>query len=227
MKTNVNIVRRLNDFEVIQRTKDSMFNATELLRQWNTSVKQEKRTDHFLGLSQTKEFLKVLAKEEGLNTRNHADSCESTCYKIQKGNKSKSILDQYWMHPYLFIKFAMWLNPKFEYHVIKFVYDELVKNRHLSGDYYNKLCSLLGQFNDTDFREVGRVLNFVVFNDHEKEKRNSATPEQQDDLQQLERDMCNYIELGFIQSFAQFKQAMRKEWRKRHAQEPKIFSTNT
>lgn len=35
MKTNVNVIRKLNDFDVVQRTKDSMFNATALLRQWN------------------------------------------------------------------------------------------------------------------------------------------------------------------------------------------------
>lgn len=32
-----------------------------------------------------------------------------------------------WMHPYLFTKFAMWLDPKFELDVIKTVYDNLDK----------------------------------------------------------------------------------------------------
>lgn len=33
MKTNVNMVRKLDRFDVIQRTKDGMFNATALLTQ--------------------------------------------------------------------------------------------------------------------------------------------------------------------------------------------------
>ena len=28
-----------------------------------------------------------------------------------------------WMHPMLFIDFAMWINPSFKYDVLKFVYD--------------------------------------------------------------------------------------------------------
>lgn len=32
-----------------------------------------------------------------------------------------------WMHPILFVKFAMWLNPRFEVQVIKFVYDQMLK----------------------------------------------------------------------------------------------------
>lgn len=211
MKTNVNIIRRLNDFQVVQRTKDSMFNATELLKQWNKANKSKKEVKHFFENEGTKSFIEVLLGEENLNGRNSA-------YLKTRGKTGGT-----WMHPYLFIKFAMWLNPKFEYHVIKFVYDELIKHRHLSGDNYNKLCSALAAFKDTDYREVGRVLNLVVFNDHERDLRNSATPEQQNDLQQLERDACNYIENGFIKSFREFKELMRREWRKRHAQEPKIF----
>lgn len=216
MKTNVNIVRRLQDFEVIQRTKDSMFNATELMKQWNKSKGMKKEIKHFFENENTKEFISVLTIEEDLHGRNSA---------YVKSKASRGANAGTWMHPYLFIKFAMWLNPKFEYHVIKFVYDELIKYRHLAGDNYNKLCSALAKFPDTDYREVGKVLNYVIFNDHEKEKRNSATPEQQNDLQQLERDMCNYIELGFINSYADFKKTMRKEWRKRHAIEPLLFES--
>jgi len=215
MKTNVNIVRKLNDFEVVQRTKDSMFNATGLLKQWNFASGQKKQMIHYLENNSTKEFISAIESEVSASKRN------SVLIK-SKANKGKNAGT--WMHPYLFIDFAMWLNPKFKLEVIKFVYDELIKHRHLSGDYYNKLCSALSHFNDTDYREVGRILNLVVFNNHERDMRNTATPEQQNDLQQIERDACNYIENGFIRSFREFKQQMRKEWRKRHAQEPKIFS---
>lgn len=41
------------------------------------------------------------------------------------------------MHPILFVKFAMWLNPRFEVQVIKFVYDQMLKYRNDAGDAYN------------------------------------------------------------------------------------------
>lgn len=213
MKTNVNLIRKLNDFDVVQRTKDSMFNATALISQWNEANNQSKEITKFFENKQTKEFIEVLVLEENLNTHNLA-------YLKSRGKNGGT-----WMHPYLFVKFAMWLNPKFEYHVIKFVYDQLIEDRKLSGDHYNKLCSLLARFQDTDFREVGKILNYVVFNEHKSERRNSATPQQQQDLQQLTRDLCNYIELGFISSFTQFKNIARKEWGKRHNKVPDILKS--
>lgn len=212
MKTSVNIIRKLNDFDVIQRTKDSMFDATSLLKQWNELTGMKKEVKHFFENKQTSDFLEVLIKEENLNGGNSA-------YLKTRGKNGGT-----WMHPYLFIKFAMWLNPKFEYHVIKFVYDELIQHRKLSGTFYNKLCSLLSRFKETDYREVGRILNYVVFNEHERDLRNQATPEQQEDLQQLERDACNYIENGFISNWDHFKAIMRKEWSKRHYKVPSVLT---
>lgn len=211
MKTSVNVIRNLNDFDVIQRTKDGMFNATSLINQWNDSNHQSKEITKFFENKHTHEFIKVLVFEENLNTQDSA-------YLKSRGKNGGT-----WMHPYLLVKFAMWLNPKFEYHVIKFVYDQLIEDRKLSGDHYNKLCSLLSRFQDTDYREVGKILNYVVFNEHRSERRNSATPQQQQDLQQLTRDLCNYIELGFINSFKQFKDISRKEWNKRHNKVPPVL----
>src|SRR5690606_7364695 len=203
---------KLNDFDVVQRTKDSMFNATSLLNQWNEKSGQKKQMIHYTENSSTQEFLKALMIDENSKERNSV--------LIQSRGKNGGT----WMHPYLFIDFAMWLNPSFKLQVIKFVYDQLIEDRKLSGDHYNKLCSLLARFQDTDFREVGKILNLVVFNEHKSERRNSATPEQQSDLQQLTRDLNNYIELGFINSYKQFKQIARKEWAKRHSKFPDLLS---
>lgn len=222
MKTNVNVIRKLNDFDVIQRTKDSMFNATALLKQWNENLHTQKNgdvkkkdMDDFFNNKGTKDFICVLKEEENLHSQNSA-------YLKSKASRGENAGT--WMHPYLFIKFAMWLNPKFEYHVIKFVYDQLIPHRKLSGDFYSHLCSLLAKFPETDYKMVGKILNYVVFNSHEKELRNKATPDQQKDLQQVTRDACKYIEMGFINSFAQFVHTMRVEWNKRHGQSPEIFS---
>ena len=38
MKTNQILTRKMGDFNVNQRTSDEMFNATELLKQWNESI---------------------------------------------------------------------------------------------------------------------------------------------------------------------------------------------
>lgn len=215
MKTNVNIVRKLNDFDVVQRTKDSMFNATSLLNQWNEKSGQKKQMIHYTENSSTQEFLNALMIDENSKERNSV--------LIQSRGKNGGT----WMHPYLFIDFAMWLNPSFKLQVIKFVYDQLIEDRKLSGDHYNKLCSALARFKETEYREVGKILNYIVFNEHKSERRNSATPEQQNDLKQVTRDLCHYIEIGFVRTWEQFKDAAKLEWRKRHHQIPKVFDKKT
>ena len=227
MKTNANMVRKMGDFDVIQRTKDGMFNATVLLKQWNEMFPgAKKQVKDFLRLDKTVEFVEVLVME------NNPKSTLSDCYVggetipnkvINVYEKSRGANGGTWMHPFLFIDFAMWLNPKFKYKVIKFVYDELIKHRHLAGDNYIKLCASISKFPGANYGELGKILNYVVFNTHEKAIRNAATPEQENDLQQLERDMCKFIEMGFIRTWEQLKDALRKEWRRRHKKVPVVL----
>lgn len=209
MKTSVNIIRKLNDFDVIQRTGDGMFNATGLLKQWNLKSGQQKDIAHYFENKSTNEFIDALLLDENSNSRNSVVL------------KSTGRHGGTWMHPYLFIDFAMWLNPTFKLQVIKFVYDQLIEHRNLSGDYYKELCSQLARFKETNFSDVGKILNLVVFNEHKSERRNSATPEQQNELQQLTRDACMLLEDGFIRSWEKFKEYMRGKWRSKHSKVPK------
>ena len=38
MKTSVTMKRKMGNFDILQRTSDGMFNATELLKQWNLNT---------------------------------------------------------------------------------------------------------------------------------------------------------------------------------------------
>jgi hypothetical protein len=66
------MVRRMGEFDVVQRTKDSMFNATTLLNQWNKYSGQSKEVSKFFENENTKEFITALITEEKLNTPNSA-----------------------------------------------------------------------------------------------------------------------------------------------------------
>lgn len=48
METNNIVVRPMGQFNVEQRTKDGMFNATDLLKQWNKEKKDSKSASEFL-----------------------------------------------------------------------------------------------------------------------------------------------------------------------------------
>lgn len=72
MKTNQIMTRPMGCFSVEQRTKDAMFNATALLRQWNESTGERKEISKFFENANTKEFISALLEEENLNTQNSA-----------------------------------------------------------------------------------------------------------------------------------------------------------
>lgn len=216
MKTNQNLVRQMGDFEVIQRTKDGMFNATQLLSQWNQSTGMKKEIYDFFKFKNTKEFVEVLEKEENLNTANPP-------YLKTRGKYGGT-----WMHPYLFVKFAMWINPKFEYHVIKFVYDELIRYRNDAGDAYRSLSSAMQKITPkrqmpTAMSHVAQALNYVVFGKHEREIRNNVAEEStMRELLNLEQYIAKAIKDGFLKSYEDVIQYLRREWHRK--QTPEIFA---
>lgn len=125
MKTN-NVMIREKDCWV-QRTKDGYFNATTLISYWNNLKQEKKVLGNFNKLQSTKEFIELL-KSEGIN--NPLISGRGS------GKKSGT-----WMHPKLFIDFAMWLSVEFKSKVIDYVLDGLIQMRHDAGDYYNEMCA--------------------------------------------------------------------------------------
>lgn len=225
MKTNQLMKRKMGEFNVTQRTKDGFFCATELLRQWNEYANlnrgnsphlKQKDLKEFFSNKNTKEFIDALLEEEKLNTENLA-------YLKSRGKSGGT-----WMHPVLFVKFAMWLNPRFEVQVIKFVYDEMIKYRNEAGDAYNKLGSAVSKIVRKDFmpqamQKVGEALNWIVFNEHERNIRNQYGEEKkQRELYGLERKVADLINEGFIKSYDQMITYLKNVYR--HKYLPAVFS---
>ena len=96
MKTSVIMSRPMGAFEVKQRTGDGMFNATDLLKQWNKSGRAKKELASFFKMKSTKEYIEVIKKDGGdLNMA------------ISPYLKTRGKYGGTFMHPYLFIKFTM------------------------------------------------------------------------------------------------------------------------
>ena len=223
MKTNQLMKRKMGEFNVTQRTKDGFFCATELLRQWNEYANlnrgnsphlKQKDLKEFFYNKNTKEFIDALLEEEKLSTKNLA-------YLKLRGKSGGT-----WMHPVLFVKFAMWLNPRFEVQVIKFVYDEMIKYRNEAGDAYNKLGSAVSKIVRKDFmpqamQKVGEALNWIVFNEHERNIRNQYGEEKKQRYE-LERKVADLINEGFIKSYDQMITYLKNVYR--HKYLPAVFS---
>lgn len=202
MKTNQIMTRPMGEFKVTQRTKDGFFNATELLKQWNENSGMKKEVTKFFEVQSTGELVKVIMERENLNTQ------DSTYLKMRGKNGGT------WMHPILFIDFAMWINPSFKYDVIKFVYDEMIKFRNLSGDAYPTMCKAVktilpeGMFREK-IKDLARSLNIIVFGKHESEMRNKIADEAKlKELYELEMNIAQWINIGIVNNYLQLKKAL-------------------
>ena len=122
MKTNQVLLR---EGTVQQRTKDSYFNANFILDLWNKSNPEEQRSlDFYKRQKSVKEFIKYLKENEGI------DKPLST----SRGRKSET-----WMHPLLFVDFAMYISMEFKVQALKWVIDGLINSRNNAGDYYKEM----------------------------------------------------------------------------------------
>lgn len=222
MKTNQVMLRPMGCFSVEQRTRDGMFNATALLRQWNESVGEKKEIKKFFENQNTKEFISALIEEENLDG-------EKSAYvksKASRGNNAGT-----WMHPILFVKFAMWLNPRFEVKVIKFVYDQMIAYRNEAGDAYRELSMAVSKiaapnFMQSAMKQLAQAINYCVFNEHETAIRNKYGEESKmRQLFELERKVASLIDEGFITKFDNVIEYLRNQWRRTNT--PKVFQSAT
>jgi hypothetical protein len=223
----------MGNFDVIQRTQDSMFNATKLLQQWNQKVVKKKDMDDFLNNKSTKDFIKSIISREKLNTQNSGYLASSSKSSKKPNTQNSAYLSTRgknggtWMHPFLFIDFAMWLNSNFKYDVIKFVYDEMIKYRHEAGDEYKVLSSAIRKIVPADsmqdaMKKIGEALNWIVFNEHESGIRNKfGDEEKQRELFALEKKVADLISEGFITDYQRIVDYLRKLYHKKNY--PKVL----
>lgn len=232
MKTNQEMMRPMGNFNVIQRTSDGYFNATHLLKQWNENAKsksvnstdlKERRLDAFWDSTNLNQLMSEIAENElDFKSQNFGD-LKNALSKTCRGKKNGGT----WMHPILFIKFAMYLSPRFEYHVLKFVADEMIHYRNEAGNAYIELGSAVQKIVPKDFmpkamKKVGEALNWVIFNQHEKMIRNKQGDEsKQRELWQLEKKVADLINEGFITNFDNLIAYLRKQYSKRNY--PAVF----
>ena len=201
----------MGSFDVIQRTVDGKFNASDLISQWQKATGQKKIISDFTRLSQTKEFIEELEKEIESQTGISLDGDYQSITVIKGRNtKSGKTADAVWYHPYLFIKFAMWLNPRFEVQVIKFVHDQLISYRHEAGDNYNGLTSAVQKFNNIDYRQLAKGLNWIVFDRHEAGIRQTASQDQLRELTDIQKKLAFACDMGYIRTFDELINEMRR-----------------
>lgn len=206
--------RPLSQFTVEQRTKDGMFNATALLKQWNEQdgVAQRK-LDNYFASSKTAEFIETIMNRENL----HTPKMVYVKSRASRGNQVGT-----WMHPLLFIDFAMWINPSFKYDVLKFVYDRMLVYRNEAGDAYKALSSAMNKICTPHQMKkympiLGRGINFIVTGRHEHKLRNEyGTEDKQKEYFELEKQVAMLIDEGFLKTPDDVANYLRRKFQKKY-----------
>ena len=208
MKTNQVLTRTMGEFSVYQRTSDGMFNATDLLKQWNETSGQKKQMAHYTDNNSTEEFIEALMTEESFKER------KSVVIKTRGKNGGT------WMHPLLFIDFAMWINPSFKVKVLRFVYDQLVEYRHQAGNSYRRMCERIAHVSKKgdipkNISSIAKAVNIVVYGIHEKQMRNKQAEESSmRELVKLQEMIIELIDNGYIKTYEGIRQYLLNTWRK-------------
>lgn len=124
MKTNQLMSR--DGFKKIQRTKDFYFNATAVLKEWNTNnPNRVKLMSEYNKLKSTSEFVNYLKENENIDN------------PLQISTKGT------WMHYKIFIDFAMWVSLEFKSLALQWVYDGLIVSRINAGDFHKEMCATI------------------------------------------------------------------------------------
>lgn len=204
MKSAVIMKRDLNGLSVRQNSKTMMFNANDLLEIYNANAKKEKRVQKYLDNQATKEYMETIAKDISDNNPNLGELKNAVVH----GNRGR-VNGGTWMHPYLFIDFAMWLSPEFKLTCVKWIYDKLIVLRNESGDSFKEVSAAL---RDQDlvrphyYINETRLLNRLVFGNPEGGQRNIATEEQLKLMDLLQKADAKLIREG--RSYLQREQAL-------------------
>lgn len=212
MVTNQIMTRKMGAFDILQRTKDGFFNATMLIKQWNNQSATERKMDNYFAKADTDTFIQTIMRRENLHT-------PKLVYVKSKASRGDSAGT--WMHPLLFIDFAMWINPEFKYDVLKFVYDQMIKFRNDAGDAYRELSSAIASISSkvdmpARMQKLAEAINYVVFAEHYPNIRNDHGSEtEMQDLLNMEKKLADLVNDGFIINFDDLIEYLRKQWLKR------------
>lgn len=193
-----------------------MFNATALLKQWNAVHDVERKMDNYFASDKTKTFISTIMERENLNT-------PKLVYLKSRGKYNGGT----WMHPMLFIDFAMWIDPEFKYDVLKFVYDQMIAYRNDAGDAYRKLGQSIGRIVASSFMpaamcNIAKGINHIIFGEHDTMIRNHhGTESKMRELFRFENKVADLIDEGFLSDYNSVMEYLRKMWKQKHI--PKIF----
>lgn len=223
METNAIMKVRFGDRTLTIGHKDKMGSLNELVSIGNDyrleNGKEPMRMDKILELKGISEYIVMLENKENFNSPESGD-LEIANIKAVK-NVLKTKRGKYggtWSHLNIMVRVAIEMNPEFADDVITtFVKGKLLEYRDIAGDDFKILSSAIKIFEPTtsDRMRMARGLNYIVFNTHYRDIRNTGTTEQLKEMVDIQQKLAFAIDMSYIRTFDELVIEMRKMYFKK------------
>lgn len=167
MKTQVILKRKLFDGEISQQSKTGFYRLNDLFEvgnKWRVMHDMPMiRMNDWIVSKPVAEFISELSNQFG---------------EVKKASRGRNAST--WVHPFIFIDAALYIDPKFKIQVYGWLYDELLKYRNSSGDSYKLMCGALydNSKRKGSFHKDVSKLAVVIQNACKVKDWNSATEDQ-------------------------------------------------
>ena len=232
MKTNVTLTsqsRELFGITIRQETKTGFLNLTDLQNAYAVARSlhgwSDKRVNDILSSESNAERIYYILHQQQIIKTDFPAFMEMVhkngllkvlkslnCYVTRGRGENRTTS----CNGYVWVLIAMEMNPMLYGIVVSWLADKLILNRIGAGDMYKDLSRACAKFRDTDYQNIARALNHVVFGRHESGIRNSGTEDQLNELHRLESNLAFSIDAGFIKSFPELMENIREIWRKKY-----------
>jgi len=230
MKTNVIMIVRFGNKSLTIGHKDKMGSLNELIEIGNEYRmrfgKEIVRMDKILELKGIKEYILMLENKVNSNSPKLGD------LKITELKGVKSVLKtkrgKYggtWAHLNILVRVAIEINPEFADDVITtFIKGKLLEYRDITGDDFKILASSVSIFEPNTLQRIqmAKGLNWIVYNTHYRDIRNTSSGEQLMELTDVQKNLAFSVDMGYIKTFDELVVEMRKMYHKKWNRYAKI-----
>jgi hypothetical protein len=208
MKTAVIMQRQFNGLPIRQNSKTGFLNVNDLMDCYLTeNPKSSKKVENYFRLNQTKEFAETIREAEleakNQNTHKNGDLVLPLVEPIKVIESKRGVNGGTWVHPYLFLDFAMWLNPKFKLWAMSIIEDKLIELRNESGEKFKEMNQALkssGATSPREYMKEASLMNKLTFGNPKGGQRNQATQDQLKMLNKLQKYNAHLIGQGMTHS---------------------------
>jgi hypothetical protein len=211
MKTAVVMQRNFLGHTIRQDSQTGFFNLNDLHAAYEANTaKPNKNIYEFLRTKQTQEFAETI--RESILEHQSVIPDKSTELVLPLVDSIQVIYTKRgkhggtWVHPYLFLDFAMWLSPRFKLWAMQVIEDKLIELRNEAGDKFKEMTQAMkvaGIVSPREYASEISMINKIVFGSATRGQRNTANHEQLDLLNKLQKYNAHLIEKGYTQSLRQ------------------------